>query len=160
MPIELPPTPDLVDPLGVPLRAEPLGTFSNHPSAMPDVTLEQLARTAYETRAFMFRTRSRWWFQDAGWRRWQELSHAQQEQALAAFRKPPPLEDYGEPLPPLVYAGKLRVSRPVYAIADLGAVEIAGAPYGDPPYRRCAACGQAKRTGKRQRWPYCSRCVT
>lgn len=136
-----------------------LGTFSNGP-ALPPLAMADVARAAYETNTFVFRSRSRWWFQDSGWRKWCELSEAQQEQALASFRKPPPLLDPGvdSGVSNYSYTALYGRVRSTYVIAGLGAVEIAGAPYGRPPYKQCAACGTAKRTRERQRRPYCSAC--
>jgi hypothetical protein len=140
------------------------GTFSNGP-ALPPVTLADVARAAYETNVYMFRVKARYWFQDSGWRKWRELTEAQQEEALASFRKPPPILETEDDFMRVSFNGirfpygALTIkTRPAYVIAGLGAVEIAGAPYGNPPYRRCAACGAAKRTLARQRQPYCARC--
>lgn len=141
-----------------------LGTFSNGP-ALPPVTFDDVARAAYETNAFIFRSFSRYWFNNEGWRRWRELSTAQQDAALASFRKPPPILENGDDFMQasfngitFPYGSVLFNPRPIYVIHGLGDVEIAGASYGNPPYRRCAKCGAPKRTLKRQRRPYCSPC--
>ncbi len=137
-----------------------LGTFSNAPPS-PPVTFADIARAAYETNAYVFRHKARHWYERAGWRKWRELTKEQQELALENFRKPPPL------LEPHVdfeisnysYFAIHGRPRPTYVIAGLGAVEISGAPYGKPPYRRCAACGKAKRSAGHRSRPYCRSCA-
>jgi len=144
-----------------------LGTFSNGP-ALPPVTMADVACAAYETNSFVFWSFSRYWFQYAGLRKWRELSAADQAAALASFRKLPPIsETEGDFMQAsfngirFPYAAVRFKPRPIFIIHGLGPVEILGAPYGNPPYRRCVCCGKAKRSRARRARrarPYCARC--
>ena len=155
MPIDFPPPPDLVDPLGQPLRdALEVGTFSNAP-APPMPTLEAVASASKRLDALRFQIKSRSWYQNAGWRAFRRLAEQQQEAVVKAFLEPKmalgvdPGFDSRSAVVCAVHAST-RIPSPRYAIVDIGA----------PPYRRCAACGVRKRSLKRRRYPYCAPCAS
>lgn len=160
MPIIFPPPPELVDSLGQSLRHDDVlgsGTFSNAP-APPMLTLADVVRAAFELNGYLFRERSRWWFQDAAWREFRELSAQQQEVMVRAFIEPKMLlgVDPGfESRSTVVYAaqrGEMRGVRPGFSIVDEAAT-LCG-----KRFRRCADCGAQKRTLKRQRYRSCAAC--